>query len=135
MSIEVTQLKAHVDKLSEENKKHRCLIEKKDNKIDHLEQKLWGVEEELKLEKQRCQEQLSQVKWNFKNVLSHVASYISPIRVQRYDRISGSTCMGGLVSWLLLFFFLGGWVRWLIGGWWVGGWGGVVCSVQTRPCL
>ena len=33
MSIEVTQLKAHVDKLSEDNKKNRCSIEKKDNKI------------------------------------------------------------------------------------------------------
>lgn len=62
ISIEVTQLKAHVDKLSEENKKHRCLIEKKDNKIDHLEQKLWETEEELKLERQRCQEQQSQVR-------------------------------------------------------------------------
>ena len=48
MSIEVTQLKAHVDKLSEETKKHRSLVEKKDNKIDHLEQRLWEVEEELK---------------------------------------------------------------------------------------
>ena len=62
MSIEVTQLKAHVDKLSEENKKHRCSIEKKDNKIDHLEQKLWETEEELKLERERGQEQQLQVK-------------------------------------------------------------------------
>ena len=64
MSIEVTQLKAHVDKLSEETKKHRSLVEKKDNKIDHLEQRLWEVEEELKFERQRCQEQQSQVTWN-----------------------------------------------------------------------
>ena len=62
ISIEVTQLKAHVDKLSEENKKHRCSIEKKDNKIDHLEQKLWQTEEELQLERDRGQEQQLQVK-------------------------------------------------------------------------
>ena len=61
MSIEVTQLKAHVDKLSEDKKKIRCSIEKRDNKIDHLEQKLYEAEEELKLEGERCQEQQSQV--------------------------------------------------------------------------
>lgn len=63
ISIEVTQLKAHVDKLSEENKKHRCSIEKKDNKIDHLEQKLWETEEELKHERELVQEQQLQVRW------------------------------------------------------------------------
>ena len=62
LSIEVTQLKAHVDKLTDENKKSRCQLEKKDNKIDHMEQKLWEIEEELKLERQRCQEQQAQVR-------------------------------------------------------------------------
>lgn len=62
ISIEVTQLKAHVDKLSEENKKHRCSIEKKDNKIDHLEHKLWETEEELKHERELVQEQQLQVR-------------------------------------------------------------------------
>ncbi|XP_068683876.1 centromere-associated protein E-like isoform X2 [Montipora foliosa] len=52
-SIEVTQLRTHIDRLSDENKKNRSSLEKKDNKIDNLEQKLWAVEEELKLEKQR----------------------------------------------------------------------------------
>ena len=61
-SIEVTQLKGHVDKLTDENKKSRCQLEKKDNKIDHMEQKLWEIEEELKLERQRCQEQQAQVR-------------------------------------------------------------------------
>lgn len=61
LSIEITQLRAHIDKLSEENKKNRSLLEKKENKIDHLEQKLWDAEEELKLEKQRFQENQSKV--------------------------------------------------------------------------
>ncbi|XP_067024413.1 uncharacterized protein [Acropora muricata] len=56
-SIEVTQLRAHVDKVSEENKKSLSSLEKKENKIDHLEQKLWKTEEELRLEKQRYEEQ------------------------------------------------------------------------------
>lgn len=60
-SIEVTQLRAHVDKVSEENKKSRSSLEKKNNKIDHLEQKLWQAEEELQLEKQRYEEQKAQV--------------------------------------------------------------------------
>ena len=57
ISNEVTQLRAHVDKLSEENKKHRCLIKKKDYKIDHLEQKLWETEEQLKLGREHGKEQ------------------------------------------------------------------------------
>lgn len=61
LSIEITQLRAHIDKLSEENKKNRSLLEKKENKIDNLEQKLWDAEEELKLEKQRFQENQSKV--------------------------------------------------------------------------
>lgn len=61
LSIEITQLRAHIDKLCEENKKNRSLLEKKENKIDHLEQKLWDAEEELKLEKQRFQENQSKV--------------------------------------------------------------------------
>ena len=61
LSIEMTQLRAHIDKLSEENKKNRSLLEKKERKIDHLEQKLWDSEEELKLEKQRFQENQSKV--------------------------------------------------------------------------
>lgn len=61
LSIEITQLRAHIDKLSEENKKNQSLLEKKENKIDHLEQKLWDAEEELKLEKQRFQENQSKV--------------------------------------------------------------------------
>ena len=61
LSIEITQLRAHIDKLSEENKENRSLLEKKESKIDHLEQKLWDAEEELKLEKQRFQENQSKV--------------------------------------------------------------------------
>ena len=61
ISIEITQLRAYIDKLSEENKKNRSLLEKKESKIDHLEQKLWDAEEELKLEKQRFQENQSKV--------------------------------------------------------------------------
>ena len=49
MLIEVTQPKTHLDKLSEDNTKNRCSIEKKDNKIDDLEQKLYEAGEELKL--------------------------------------------------------------------------------------
>ena len=58
----MTQLKANVDKLTDENKKSRCQLDKKDNKIDHMEQKLWEIEEELTLERQRCREQHAQVR-------------------------------------------------------------------------
>ena len=75
ISIEVTQLKAHVDKLSEENKKHRCLIEKKDNKIDNLEQKLWETEEELKLQKERGQEQQLQVR-RYRRFFKKIKTYL-----------------------------------------------------------
>ena len=61
VSIEVTQLKAHVDKLSEENKKNRSAVEKKDAKIDTLEQKLWETEKELKKERENFMEQQTQV--------------------------------------------------------------------------
>lgn len=60
-SIEVTQLRAHVDKVSEENKKSLSSLEKKESKIDHLQQKLCEAEEELRLEKQRYEEQKLQV--------------------------------------------------------------------------
>ena len=60
-SIEVTQLRAHVDKVSEENKKSLSSLEKKESKIDHLQQKLCEAEEELRLEKQRYEEQRLQV--------------------------------------------------------------------------
>ncbi|XP_022801236.1 kinesin-like protein KIN-7I [Stylophora pistillata] len=56
LSIEVTQLKAHVDKLTDESKRSRSQLEKKDNMVDQMEQKLWEIEEELKIERQRCQE-------------------------------------------------------------------------------
>ena len=65
-SIQVTQLQAHVDKVSEENKKNRSSLEKKEKKIDDLEEKLWHTEEELKLERQRSQEQQSQVYYSLK---------------------------------------------------------------------
>ena len=61
LSIEVTQLKAHVDKLTDESKRSRSQLEKKDNTVDQMEQKLWEIEEELKIERQRCQEHQMQV--------------------------------------------------------------------------
>ena len=79
-SIEVTQLRAHVDKLSEENKKSRSSLEKKENKIDNLEQKLWETEEQLKLERQRFQEQLSQVDY----CLKYQFCVVIPVHILRF---------------------------------------------------